>query len=34
MADLSRAGYATRYGKLALSFLPFVHLACTLVWLA
>ena len=25
---------ATRYDKLALSFLSFVHLACTIVWLA
>jgi transposase len=25
---------ATRYDKLAKSFLSFVHLACTLVWLA
>ena len=25
---------ATRYDKLALSFLSFVHLACTFVWLA
>jgi transposase len=25
---------ATRYDKLASSFLPFVHLACTIVWLA
>jgi transposase len=25
---------ATRYDKLATSFLSFVHLACTLVWLA
>ena len=25
---------ATRYDKLALSFLSFVHLACTFIWLA
>jgi transposase len=25
---------ATRYDKLASSFLSFVHLACTFVWLA
>lgn len=25
---------ATRYDKLATSFLSFVHLACTIVWLA
>ena len=25
---------ATRYDKLAKSFLSFVHLACTIVWLA
>jgi len=25
---------ATRYDKLALSFLSFVHLACALIWLA
>lgn len=25
---------ATRYGKLAASFLSFVHLACSIIWLA
>lgn len=25
---------ATRYDKLAASFLSFVHLACTIIWLA